>query len=268
MVWLVAAIGIGIVALAHSAPFPFLLEWIGPGRSVWHAPHASGVPTIYLTYDDGPNPRATNALLDVLSHEQVKATFFVIPKHVTPETAPILRRMHADGHGIALHSHTRKLMLERPEDLARLLSADADRIAALAGGAPCRLFRPHAGWRGGQMYAGLDQADYRLAGWSFGMWDFNWWRPSKPEKLATRLAAKASDGDIIVMHDGDHANPRADRAHTVRATADLIPLLRAKGLSFGRLCDAADARGTDPARSAGPGAATRPARPVDGWPSQ
>ncbi len=250
MLWLVAAIGIGVVALAHTAPLPFLLEWMGPDRSLWHAPRQDGRPAIYLTYDDGPNPAATPALLDVLARERVSATFFIIPKHVTPETAPILQRMLADGHAIGLHSHTRGLMLKRPDALVRQLTADSDRIAALAGGAPCRLFRPHAGWRGGEMYSGLDRADYQLAGWSFGMWDFNWWRQSKPEKLAARLAAKASDGDIVVMHDGHHKNPRADRAHTVRATAELIPLLRQKGLVFGRLCDVT-ATGTDREPSSG-----------------
>jgi len=89
---IVVAIGVGIMALAHTAPFPFLLEWIGPGRSVWHQPSADGVPTIYLTYDDGPNPAATPALLDVLAREGVPATFFVIPKHFSAETAPILTR--------------------------------------------------------------------------------------------------------------------------------------------------------------------------------
>src|SRR6188474_1950635 len=104
--------GIGALVLAHTAPFPFLLEWIGPGRSVWHQPSPDGVPTIYLTYDDGPNPAATPALLDVLAREGAAATFFIIPKHITDETAPILRRMHDEGHAIALHSHTRALMLK------------------------------------------------------------------------------------------------------------------------------------------------------------
>ena len=68
------------------------------------------------------------------------------------------------------------------------------------------------------------------------MWDWNWWRASKPEKLASRLAGRASDGDIIVMHDGHHENPRADRARTVTATAELIPLLRKRGFRFASLC--------------------------------
>ena len=237
MVWVVIAIGVGVMALAHTAPFPFLLEWMGPGRSVWHMPRSDGAPTIYLTYDDGPNPDATPALLDVLAQSRVRATFFIIPKHLTDENAPTLRRMMTDGHAIALHSHTRSMMLKSPDALGRQLTGDADRVAELSGGRPCRLFRPHAGWRGGRMYEGLARADYRLAGWSFGLWDWNWWRASRPEKLASRLAGRASDGDIVVMHDGHHENPRADRRHTVAATAELITLLTKRGFQFGRLCE-------------------------------
>jgi peptidoglycan/xylan/chitin deacetylase (PgdA/CDA1 family) len=238
MWWLIAALGAGLLALAHTAPFPFLLEFAGPGRSVWHIPSADGAPTIYLTYDDGPNPEATPQLLDVLARESVTATFFVIPKHINASTATIVRRAMESGHGVALHSHTRALLLQRPADLERLLTGQAAEIEKLAGRAPCQLFRPHAGWRGGQMYAGLQRAGYTLAGWSFGMWDWNWWRASKPEKLAARLANRASDGDIVVMHDGHHDNPRADRQRTVAATAELIPILKAKGFRFGSLCDA------------------------------
>jgi peptidoglycan/xylan/chitin deacetylase (PgdA/CDA1 family) len=230
-------IGAGIVTLAHTAPFPFQLEALMPGRSMWHGPRHPGQRTIYLTYDDGPNPAATPGLLDVLGRERARATFFVIPMHVTPDTAPILRRAAADGHGIGLHSHTRALIFDSPDRLVRRLAAHADQIAALSGTRPCALFRPHAGWRSGQMYTGLKKAGLTLAGWSFGLWDFNWWRAPKPAELAARLARKASDGDIIVMHDGHHENPRADRQRTIDATAALIPLLRAHGFTFASLCD-------------------------------
>jgi chitooligosaccharide deacetylase len=236
--WWLIALGIGVIALAHTAPFPFLLEFAGPGRSAWHVPRSDGAPTIYLTFDDGPNPGATPDLLDLLAREGVPATFFIIPKHVTEATAAVVRRALDDGHGVALHSHTRSLLLKHPAELERLLAGQAADIERLTGRRPCQLFRPHAGWRGGQMYAGLDRAGYTLAGWSFGMWDWNWWRPSRPEKLAARLATRASDGDIVVMHDGHHENPRADRQRTVAATAELVPLLRAKGFLFGNLCEA------------------------------
>ncbi len=164
MWWLVVAAGFGVLAFAHTAPFPFLLEYAGPGRSVWHVPRVDGAPTIYLTFDDGPNPDATPGLLDVLARESVPATFFVIPKHMNARTAPILRRALDDGHGVALHSHTRALLLKHPTELEQLLADQAADIERLAGRPPCQLFRPHAGWRGGQMYAGLARAGYTLAG--------------------------------------------------------------------------------------------------------
>ena len=176
-------------------------------RSLWEGPKGDLAPAIYLTYDDGPNPEATPQLLDVLAREGASATFFVIPEFVTAETAPLVWRAVEEGHGVALHSGTRALMLKAPDDLATLLEVQADQIEALSGARPCRLFRPHAGWRGSQMYDGLDRAGYRLAGWGFAMWDFNWWRAPQPARLAARLAVRASDGSIVVMHDGHHRIP-------------------------------------------------------------
>ena len=89
-----------------------------PSRDVAHAARG-GPPTVYLTFDDGPNPAATPALLDVLAQEKVQATFFLIERHITDETAPIVRRMADEGHSIALHSHTRREMVRRPEDWRR-----------------------------------------------------------------------------------------------------------------------------------------------------
>ena len=238
--WILIVSGFAALVLAHTAPFPFLLEFLGPERSVWHMPAADGPPTIYLTYDDGPNPAATPALLDVLAVEGASATFFVIPRHVNELTAPIVTRMFEEGHRVALHSHTRALMLRQPDEFARVLDEQASDLERLTGRTACRLFRPHAGWRGGEMYQGLDRAGYTLAGWSFGMWDWNWWRPAQPGQLARRLAERASDGDIVVMHDGHHENPRADRQQTVDATRQLVLLLRQRGFRFGTLCTTAE----------------------------
>jgi len=233
--WFVLA-GFAAVALAHMAPFPFLLEYLGPGRSVWQGPRSDGAPVVFLTFDDGPNPDATPALLDVLAREGVRATFFLIPDHVTEATAPIVRRAVDEGHSVAMHSGTRALMLKTPTELAEWLEESAAGIERLVGARPCRVFRPHAGWRSGQMYEGLDRARYRLAGWGVSMWDFNFWRAPKPDRLAARLAGRASDGSIVVMHDGHHKNPRAERGRTAETTARLIPLLRARGFEFGTLC--------------------------------
>ena len=234
--WIVTLIGIGIMTLVHTAPAPFALDAMAGDRSVWHMPRGA-TPTIYLTYDDGPNPSTTPDLLDVLAREGVHATFFLIDAHITEETAPLVRRMFAEGHAVALHSATRAYMLLSAAELGERLGAAAGRIEQLGGARPCRAFRPHAGWRGGEMYVGLQKAGYRLIGWSWNRWDWNWFRPRTAESIVGRLSSHASAGDIIVIHDGDESAPRKDQRQAVDATARLIPLLRARGLTFGTVCE-------------------------------
>lgn len=228
----------GAAAFAHTAPFPFLLEAFRPSKSLWRVkPGAGTPPTIYLTFDDGPNLRWTPPLLDALREHDVRATFFLIDEHITPETSAVVRRIADEGHAIGLHSGTRRLMIVSPANLAVTLQHAASRITSITGREPCRLFRPHAGWRSATMYEGLERAGFRLAGWSWGMWDWDWWRQPRGDRVASRLARKASAGDIIVIHDGHHKNPDADRRHAAETVRRLMPLLRAKGFAFGRLCE-------------------------------
>ena len=229
-------IGVAIVALAHTAPAPFALDALAGDLAVWHMPR-SDPPTIYLTYDDGPNPATTPDLLDVLKREEAAATFFLIDRHLTEETAPIVKRMFAEGHAVALHSASRRYTLYTPARLAGTLTAAADRIESLAGTRPCRAFRPHAGWRGGSMYEGLKSIDYKLVGWGWMLWDFNWFRRRTADAIVARVGARVSAGDIVVMHDGDESAPHRDQRQTVEATARLVPQLNARGFRFGRVCE-------------------------------
>lgn len=233
--WIFVLIGVGLLALAHTAPAPFILDAMAGDRAVWHMPR--GLPsTVYLTFDDGPNPTTTPDLLDLLAREGVRATFFVIDRHITEDTAPIIRRTFAEGHAVALHSASRRYMFLSPPEFSRTLTEAADRIETLAGERPCRAFRPHAGWRSGSMYVGLRHIDYRLIGWGWMLWDFDWYRAKKAARTFDRIVGRASAGDIIVMHDGDEKAPRQDQRETVEATERLIPALRASGFAFGTVC--------------------------------
>jgi peptidoglycan/xylan/chitin deacetylase (PgdA/CDA1 family) len=233
------AILIGAAAvLSHTAPAPFLFEAFRPARSLWRVAHQPGTPpTLFLTFDDGPNPEWTPAVLDALRETRASATFFLIDHHITPETAPIVKRIVDEGHAIGLHSGTRKLMIMSPASLADTLTSAAGRIEAITGREPCRLFRPHAGWRSAAMYEALESMDYRLAGWSWGMWDWDWWRTPRAERISARLARKASAGDVIVIHDGHHKNPRANRAYAGDSVRHFVPLMRSRGFTFARLCN-------------------------------
>jgi peptidoglycan/xylan/chitin deacetylase (PgdA/CDA1 family) len=229
---------VGVAFLSHTAPFPFLLEAFRPSKSVWHVPQAAGERNVYLTFDDGPNLAWTPLVLDALRDEGARATFFLIDEHITSDTEWLIKRIAAEGHGLALHSGSRKPMLMAPQALEATLTRNAARITEIAGREPCRLFRPHAGWRSATMYSALDRMGFRLAGWSWGMWDWNWWQRPTSESVARRLQRKASPGDIIVIHDGHHKDPRKDRSHAGGAVRLLVPALRERGYRFAPLCEA------------------------------
>src|SRR2546428_3366136 len=139
--WILLALGAGVLALAHTAPAPFLFDAMAGGRAVWHMPKRTP-PTIYLTFDDGPNPTTTPDLLDALARERVPATFFLIDRHITDETAPLVRRMFDEGHAVAVHSHTRAWMLMSSDTFASTVRGVADHIERVAGHRPCAAFRP------------------------------------------------------------------------------------------------------------------------------
>ena len=227
------AIGVALFLLTHTAPAPGPFDLAARHRAVWHMPRTNPA-TVYLTYDDGPNAVTTPALLDVLAREQVRATFFLIDREITDRTVPLVARMFAEGHAVALHSDSRFDLLMSPTAFARKLTTNAERIERLTGHRPSRAFRPHAGWRSATMYAGLKRIDYRLIGWGWMRWDWNWYRQRTADATVNRVMSRITPGDIVVMHDGNVYNPGEDQRHAVEATARLIPLLRAKGYAFGR----------------------------------
>jgi peptidoglycan/xylan/chitin deacetylase (PgdA/CDA1 family) len=231
MLWLIGIVAVAV--LAHTAPFPFLLDMTD--RTMWRMPTIDP-PTVYLTFDDGPNPTATPQLLDVLRQHKVAGTFFVIDKHITADTAPILRRTFEEGHAVALHSHTRTLMFANYGVIATTLQEAAARIELLTGHRPCRAFRPHAGNRSATMLIGAGRAGYTIVGWGWMLWDFNWFKRKAADDLVPRFVARASPGDIVVIHDGHHKDPRADRQYAIETVDRLIPQLKARGFQFGTIC--------------------------------
>ena len=69
------------------------------------------------------------------------------------------------------------------------------------------------------------------------LWDWDYFRKPSAARLVPRIAGRAGPGSIVVLHDGHHENPRADRRYTIDTVTELIPALRAKGLAFGSICD-------------------------------
>lgn len=215
--------------LSHVAPFPMIFDAASKSVSLWRINEPPDRKVVYLTFDDGPNPRVTPRLLDLLREKGAHATFFLIPQHVTSDTAPIVRRMFDEGHTVGLHSADRWLALKRPGTIVSRLESGRTHIERLAGRRPAPLFRPHAGFRSISMLVGLSRLGHRLVGWSFMSWDWVWFRRRTGERVASQILAHVAPGKIIVIHDGHHRNPQADREYAIEAARRILEGLSAKG---------------------------------------
>ena len=242
MVLVIILIAAGVTTFSHAAPFPFRLDLANDEVSIWRIPHR-GQKTIYLTFDDGPNPKVTPPLLDLLRQKGIRAIFFLIDEHLSKATASIVARMFEEGHSVAQHSGNRWLLLRSPDALSAELRAAADRMQLLTGHRPCRLFRPHAGCRSIKMIRGLRQSGYKLVGWSWMAWDWIWFRKRTGPRVAAHLTSHAAPGKIIIIHDGHHRDPSADRQYAIEATARIVDSLLAQQYEFRTLCDVLDASG-------------------------
>jgi peptidoglycan/xylan/chitin deacetylase (PgdA/CDA1 family) len=226
-----------VLVLAHVAPFRFVIDALHQDAAVWGMPVSGAKKPIYLTFDDGPNPTVTPELLSSLKEKNVRATFFLIDDYVTEETAPIVRTMFEEGHCVGQHTGRRWLLLRSPSHMAGMLATGAQKIERLTGHSPSRYFRPHAGWRSEAMFRGAARAGYTIVGWSWMSWDWVGFRKRTGPRVAKQLVAHAGPGKIMVIHDGHHRNPRADRAYAVEAARRIIDELRGEGYTFHTLCE-------------------------------
>ena len=182
--------------------------------------------TIALTFDDGPNPAVTPALLDLLEIHKCRATFFLIGGFVRKCPA-LAREISARGHLLGNHTETHpNLVWLSPRAIVEELERCQQAIGE-ATGCAAHWMRPPYGFRGPH----LDGVVRRTGLQGPVMWRVSAhdWVAQAPERIARRLRA-VRGGDIVLMHDGDHRHLDGDRGHTVRALAELLPRWRDAGL--------------------------------------
>lgn len=183
----------------------------------------------YLTFDDGPNPEATDSILETLATTRVPAAFFMVGEHVRrfPDVA---RRVASAGHEVGNHTlRHRKLHFQGPRRIGEELGRAHELITAVTTRAP-RAFRAPHGYR--NPFVGIEtrRLGYTVFGWTFGVWD------SDPrvdaETIRARVRRKLSPGAIILLHDGDGYDPHGDRRRTAQALPGIIRDAREAGYVF------------------------------------
>lgn len=189
---------------------------------------------VALTFDDGPNPEATPAILDALGKRGVKATFFILGRHAErwPE---LVARVAREGHSIGNHGYYhRKLHFKSPAYVRDDLRLGTERIEAVTGRRPA-LFRAPHGFRSPWVSPIARSLGQRTVGWSLGVWDSD--RPGV-DAIAERTVSGARPGSILLLHDGDGYDPGGDRMQTARAVPIIVDRLLEQGFRFS-LLDAA-----------------------------
>jgi peptidoglycan/xylan/chitin deacetylase (PgdA/CDA1 family) len=185
-------------------------------------------PGVALTFDDGPHPEGTPAILEVLSRVGAHATFFVVGEQVQrrPE---LVAEVAAAGHLIALHGYRHRLQLRMSasavrEDLARGVAALEDAV----GVAPL-WHRPPFGIYSSAGLRAARSAGLRPLLWS--RWGKDWRKFTTPRRIAGRAVAGILPGDVILLHDADFYSARNSHRHTVKALELLTTELKARKLA-------------------------------------
>ena len=191
-------------------------------------------PVVSITFDDGPNPRATPRILDVLAREGVAATFFVLGRHAErwPE---LVRRTADEGHQLGNHGYWhRKLHRRTPSYVREDLTRGTEAIRRASDVKAVRHFRAPHGFRSPWVTPIARSLGQRTVGWSLGVWD-----SAKPgaDEIARRAVEGMRSGSILLLHDGDGYDPEGDRSQTADALPLIIDGLRARGFRFTTLPD-------------------------------
>jgi peptidoglycan/xylan/chitin deacetylase (PgdA/CDA1 family) len=189
---------------------------------------ASGGRVVALTFDDGPNPDATPAILDALRARGVKATFFILGRHA--ERWPdLVKRVADEGHAIGNHGYFhRKLHFKSPAYVRDDLTRGTTMIERASGVKPA-LFRAPHGFRSPWVTAIASSLGQRTVGWSLGVWDSD--RPGV-DAIARKTIDGTRPGSILLLHDGDGYDPRGDRMQTARAVPLIVDRLLEDGYQF------------------------------------
>jgi peptidoglycan/xylan/chitin deacetylase (PgdA/CDA1 family) len=194
------------------------------GRSVWRGPRNRRA--VALTFDDGPS-ESTPEILEILAEYGVTATFFQCGANVD-RLPQVAREVAATGHEVGNHTYSHPyLFLRSPDAIERELRRAQETIESHTGARPSWFRAPYgARWFG----LGRAQRKMQLTGVMWSTIGYDWNR--RASEVVARMAASASNGAILCLHDGRELREKPDVRATVETVRRLVPLLLDRGYKF------------------------------------
>ena len=155
---------------------------------------AAAAGEVALTFDDGPHPAYTEALLDGLKERNVSATFFVLGEHAElyPE---LIRRMREEGHLIGNHTYSHLQLEDGNWEVYRQeLTRTNELICEITGTEPCFVRPPYGSW---------DRSFEQELNMFPVLWtvDSRDWCSRDASDVVSKVVEETKEGDIILMHD-------------------------------------------------------------------
>jgi peptidoglycan-N-acetylglucosamine deacetylase len=202
----------------NEVPKPF------QGTIVYQAKLKANEKVIALTFDDGPGPKNTVQILEILKKNNIKATFFMVGQMV--EYFPkVAQQVAADGHVIGNHTwHHWYFQMD-----AATAASEIDRTADIiykTTGKKTTLFRPPGGFLNNGLVQYARNEKYAVMMWSEQSGDAERRSPQVP-MLVKNVLKYAKPGAIVLMHDGG-----GNRSRSVKALPEMIAGLKAQGYRF------------------------------------
>src|SRR5215472_1303004 len=213
-----AALSAGYQSIAPTG------QWFG--RAFHGLPRGSK--QIALTFDDGPNDPDTLNLLKVLEKHNVHATFFLIGRYVK-QRPDLAREIAGRGHIIGNHTFTHPFLTFRSaagvrEEIVGCRDAIGETV-----GEHSNLFRPPWGARRPAVFRIVRDLGLEPVLWSVTGYD---WDAPSADYIEQKVTCRIRGGDVILLHDGGHAQFGADRSGTVEVVNRLIRRYQAEGYEF------------------------------------
>lgn len=213
-----------LLAAAGLTPRSHLL---GPNLTRLPA-SAAGRGEVAITLDDGPDPKVTPRVLDLLDERGAKATFFCIGERVQ-RYAELTREMARRGHSVENHSqrHLNRFTLLGPRALTAEIERAQDTIGITTGQQPL-FFRAPAGLRSPWLDPVLMRFGLRLASWTRRGFDTV---SARADSVLAKLTRGLRAGDILLLHDGRAALTAAGVPVVLEVLPQLLDALAAKDLT-------------------------------------